>query len=67
MDGTHGRTTFEDDPEQQLLREQPMGNWHNGGATWEQNAIVGHVPTILSARDSDLIGNRILQTQHAQK
>ena len=59
MDGTHGRTTFEDDPEQQLLREQPMGNWHNGGASWEQNAIVGNVPTIISARDSDLVGNRI--------
>ena len=25
MDGTHGRTTFEDDPKQQLLRGQPMG------------------------------------------
>ena len=24
MDGTHGRTTFGDDPEQQLLRKQPM-------------------------------------------
>ena len=43
MDGTHGRTTFEDDP------EQPMENWHNGGASWEQNANVGNVPTIISA------------------
>ena len=25
MDRTHGRTTFEDDPKQQLLRGQPMG------------------------------------------
>ena len=25
MDGTHGRTTFEDDPKQQLLRGKPMG------------------------------------------
>ena len=25
MDGTHGRTTFEDDPKQQLPRGQPMG------------------------------------------
>ena len=33
MDRTHGRTTSEDDPEQQLLRRQPMGNWHNGGAS----------------------------------
>ena len=30
MDGTHGRTTFEDDPGQQLLRRQPMENWHDG-------------------------------------
>ena len=49
MEGTHDRTTFEDDPEQQLLREQPMGNWHNGCASWEQNANVGNVPTIISA------------------
>ena len=67
MDRTHGRTTFEDDPEQQLLREQPMGNWHNGGASWEQNATVGKVPTIMSAWDLDLIGDRILQTQHVWK
>ena len=25
MDGTHGRTTLEGDPKQQLLRGQPMG------------------------------------------
>ena len=25
MDGTHGRTTFEDDPEQQLLRRAAHG------------------------------------------
>ena len=25
MDGTHGRTTFEDDPEQQLLRRAAQG------------------------------------------
>ena len=41
-----------------------MENWHNGGASWEQNATVGNVPTIISARDSDLVGDRILQTQH---
>ena len=28
---------------------QPMGDWHNGGASWEQNATVGNVPTIISA------------------
>ena len=28
---------------------QPMGNWHNGGASWEQNATIGNVPTIISA------------------
>ena len=44
-----------------------MGNWHNGGASWEQNATVGNVPTIISARDSDLVTNRILQTQHVCK
>ena len=49
MDGIHGRTTFEDDPEQQLPRGQPMGNWYNGDASWEQNANVGKVPTIISA------------------
>ena len=37
MDGTHGRTTFEDDHGQQLLRRQPMENWLNGGASWGQN------------------------------
>ena len=36
MDGTHGKPTFEDDLEQQLLGGQPMGNWHHGGASWEQ-------------------------------
>ena len=48
IDRTHGRTTFEDDLEQQLLRGQPMGNWHNGGASWEQNANAGNDPTIIS-------------------
>ena len=33
MEGTHGRTTFQDDPEQQLLRGRPMGNWYNGDAS----------------------------------
>ena len=28
---------------------QAMGNRHNGGARWEQNANVGNVPTIISA------------------
>ena len=37
------------------------------GAGWEQNATVGNVPTIISARDSDLVGDRILQTQHVWK
>ena len=64
MNGTHDRTTFEDDPGQQLLRRQPMENWHNGSASWEQNATVGNVPTITSAWDSDPVGDRILQTQH---
>ena len=46
---------------------QPMGIWHNGGASWEQNSTVGNVPTIISARDPDPIGDRIPQTQHVQK
>ena len=28
---------------------QPMENWYHGGASWEQNATVGNVPTIISA------------------
>ena len=49
MDGTHGRTTFEDDPEQQLLRRAAHGRLTQGSASWEQNANVGNVPTIISA------------------
>ena len=37
------------------------------GAGWEQNANVGNVPTIISAWDSDLVRNRMLQTQHIWK
>ena len=48
MDGTHGRTTSEDDPEQQLLRRSAHGKLAQGGASWEQNANVGNVPTIIS-------------------
>ena len=33
MDGTDGRTTFEDDPEQELLRRQPMVKRHKDGAS----------------------------------
>ena len=49
MDGTHGRTTSEDDPEQQLLRRAAHGKLAQGGASWEQNENVGNVPTIISA------------------
>ena len=49
MDGTHGRTTFEDDPGQQLLRRAVHGRLAQGSASWEQNANVGNVPTIISA------------------
>jgi len=38
IDGTHGRTTFEDDHEQQLLRRQTIVKWHNGGCKLEKNA-----------------------------
>ena len=33
MDVTHGRTTFGDDPEQELLRRQPIVKWHKDGAS----------------------------------
>ena len=33
MDGTDGRSTFEDDPELELLRRQPMVKWHKDGAS----------------------------------
>ena len=49
MDGTHGKSTFEDDPRHQLLRGAAHGNWHNGSASWEQHATVGNFPTIISA------------------
>ena len=49
MDVTHGRTTFEDDLGQQLLKNKTVVKWHNVGASWEQNANAGNVPTIISA------------------
>ena len=49
MGGTHGSSTFEDDPEQQLLRRAAHGNLAQGGASWEQNANVGNGPTIIFA------------------
>ena len=49
MDGTHGRTTFEDDPGQQLLRRTAHGKLARWGASWEQNANVGNIPTTISA------------------
>ena len=49
MEGTHGRTTFEDDPGQQLLRRIAHGKLARWGASREQNANVGNVPTIISA------------------
>ena len=42
MDGTHGKSTFEDDPKQQLLKRAAHGKWHNGGASWEQNSNAGN-------------------------
>ena len=30
MNGTHGKSTFEDGPGQQLLRRAAHGKWHNG-------------------------------------
>ena len=49
MDGTHGKSTFEDGPGQQLLRRAAHGKLARRGASWEQNANVGNVPTIISA------------------
>ena len=49
VEGTHGRTTSKDDPEQQLLRRAVQGGLAQGGASWERNANVGNVPTIISA------------------
>ena len=42
MDGTHGRTTFEDDLGHQLLRRQTIVNGTMAGASWEQNANAGN-------------------------
>ena len=49
MDGTHGKSTFEDELGQQLLRRAAHGKLARWGASWEQNANVGNVPTIISA------------------
>ena len=49
MEGTHGKSTFKDDPRQQLLRRTTHGKLARRGASWEQNANVGNVPTIISA------------------
>ena len=40
MNGTHGSTAVEDDPDQELPRRQSKIEWNNGGARWEQNANV---------------------------
>ena len=57
----------EDGPGQQLLRREAHGKLARWGASWEQNATVGNVPTIISAWDSDLAGNRIFQTACPEK
>mgnify|MGYP005823989357 CR=1 FL=1 len=67
MDGTHGRTTSEDDPEQQLLRRAVQGRLAQGGASWEQNSNARNVPTIRFAGDSDPVGNGIFQTTCLEK
>ena len=67
MYGTHGKSTCEDDPWLQLLRRTTHRKLAQWGASWEQNANVGNVPTIICAWDSDLVRNRILQTQHVWK
>ena len=62
MDGTHGRTTFEDDPKQQLPRGQPMGIGTMAVQAGKKMQMLGIFSTIISARDSDLVGNMIFQT-----
>jgi DNA-directed RNA polymerase-5 subunit 1 len=42
MDGTHGRTTFEDDPEQQLLRRVVHSRMVQWRCKLEQNANAGN-------------------------
>ena len=49
MYGTHSKSTFEDNPGQQLLRRTSHGKLTRWGASWEQNANVENVPTIISA------------------
>ena len=43
MNGTHDRTTSEDDPGQQLLRRTTHGKLAQWGASWEQHANVGMI------------------------
>ena len=49
MNGTHGKSTFEDEPGQQLLRRAAHGGLVQWRCSWEQNATVGKVPSIISA------------------
>ena len=42
IDGTHGRTTFEDDPEQQLLRGAAHGKLAQWWCKMEQNENAGN-------------------------
>ena len=49
MDGTHGRTTFEDDPEQQLVRRQLIVKWHKDGCKLGTKCKCWNVATIISA------------------
>ena len=46
---------------------KPMEKLARWGASWEQIANVGNVPTIISAWDSDLVGVRTFQTHQVQK
>ena len=37
MDGTHGKSTLKMILDSNYREGQPMGNWHNGGTSWEQS------------------------------
>ena len=49
MDGTHGKSTFEDDLGKQLLRRAAHGKLAQWRCKLGTNATVGNVPIIISA------------------
>ena len=41
MNGTHGKSTFEDDPGRPLPRRTTHGNWHNGVQAGNKMQMLG--------------------------